>query len=75
MFTDGLKDKGVDSKIQVLDVAEIVAISTDEIKPNIETLNPKQILIAKSQSNSGENPSVSLPLCGTKSLSPKEKYP
>jgi hypothetical protein len=25
MFTDGLKDKGVDSNVQVLDVAEIVA--------------------------------------------------
>jgi len=39
MFTDGLKDKGVDSKIQVLDVAEIVAKATDEIKPN--NRNPK----------------------------------
>jgi Fe-S oxidoreductase len=25
MFADGLKDKGADSKVQVLDVAEIVA--------------------------------------------------
>jgi hypothetical protein len=25
MFTDGLKDKGVESKVQVLDVAEIIA--------------------------------------------------
>jgi hypothetical protein len=25
MFADGLKDKGVDNKVQVLDVAEIVA--------------------------------------------------